>query len=239
MHSPAHQQRHLNQKLQRPSDQHADGQRYRRTREVARHRPHRARDDGDIQQHRSGRREAKNVKAVQDGHGQRRQADKKDIRKNDPIQVYGLFPRGLAGRKQCEQTHELRREHHSQHGNRREQHRQVPEQPIGKLPYLVARLVVQVVGEYRYEGCRHRSFSHEPPQQTRDAISQNEGISRWCGAQEQRNALIPDVSENTADYSNKGDDRGRLEDLLLLVQKAASQPKPLKNNRLTAYGAIT
>src|SRR5260370_41765898 len=103
-----------------------------------------------------------------------------------------------------------------------------------ELPDFFGRLVAQIVGEDGDERGRHRPFPYQTANQVGDAVGQNESVGRRSGAEEQSDALVPEVPEDAAENRNKGDDRGCLEDLLLFIQEAESQPKPTKISYLKA-----
>ena len=148
------------------------------------------------------------MKAIQDGHAQRGEADKKDVREDNPVQIDGLLHGRLARSKKREKTHERPRERHSQHGHPGQHRGQRPKQALRKLPHLLARLIVQIVREDGDEGGGHRAFAHQAPKQTGNAIGQDEGVRRRGGAQQQSDALVANVSEDTADDGDERDDRG-------------------------------
>ena len=176
----------------------------------------------DVQKYRRRGRQSENVKAIQDAHGQRRQPDEKQIRKDDAVEGHGLVPVQVLGRSGNKRVNHGRREDHSQHGDDGQHQRQRPEQVVGKLPDFLGRLLAHVAREHRDEGGGHRAFAHQTTEKIGDAVGQNEGVGDMRGAQKQGVALVPDVSENAAKYRNERDDRGGFEYLLLFGQRAAS-----------------
>jgi hypothetical protein len=114
----------------------------------------------------------------------------------------------------------IRREHHPQHRDDGHYQRQRPEELVGKIPNFVAILFSHVPGENRDKRRGHRPFGHQTPEKIGDTERQLIGHRYFRSPQQHCDALIADIPKNAADNGNKGDDRGRFEDLLLFSQRA-------------------
>src|SRR5437588_262161 len=100
LHAPPDKGRHLNQELQDTPDENTDGKRSRGVLKMTPDDPYRKKNCRDIQKDRGGSGQTKNVKAVEDAHGQRRQSDKKQIREDDAVEINGLTAGHIFAREQ-------------------------------------------------------------------------------------------------------------------------------------------
>src|SRR5439155_20916067 len=178
-----------------------------------------------------------NVKAVENAHGQRRQGDKKQIRKDDAVEING-FSAGhiFAG----EQLNNHRRENHPQNGDDGNNEGKGPKQSVGKIPNLCLGLLPHVRGEDRDEGGGHGAFGDEAPKQIGYTIGKDVGVGGKGSAQKEGDALVADVAEDAASDGDQGDDRGRFEDVLFIGQRAVLRgPNPNENNDLTGKTRLT
>src|SRR5579859_3276874 len=100
LHSLLDEGRNLNQELKNSSDENPDRQRGRRISEVAPDNTDGKENCGNIQNYRSSRRQSKNMETIEDAHGQRGQGNKKQVRKDNPVQIYGHVSGHVRARKQ-------------------------------------------------------------------------------------------------------------------------------------------
>ena len=134
------------------------------------------------------------MKAIQNRHRQRRQANEENIRKHDAVQVDGLLPLRLARRKKCEKTNHLRGKDHAEHGNRSECRGQRPKQTVCELPDFRAGFIRQVVGKNGDERGCHGPFANQPPKQAGNAIGHHKRVRCRSGTEQEGYALIPQIT---------------------------------------------
>ena len=156
--------------------------------------------------------------AIQDGHAERRKSDEEYKWEDDSIELNGVAPRGWIAAHHREQTDNLGREDHSQHGDDGENYGERPEQTIGEVPDFFVGLLHLIGTEHGDEGRGQCAFGYEPAKQVRNAKRQEEGVGKNAGAEKQSDALVPDIAQETACQSRQCDDRRGLENLFFFGQ---------------------
>src|SRR5216683_4850809 len=183
------------------------------------------------------RGQTENVKAVENAHRQRRQGNKKQIRKDDAVEINGLSASGIFAGKQLNNRG---REDHPQNGDDSDDERKGPKQAVREVPNLFLGLLPHVRGEDGDEGGGHGAFGDEAAEQIGYTISKNKGVGSKGSTQQESDALVADVAENAADNRDQGDDRSRFEDALFIGQRAVLRgPNPNENNELTGKACLT
>ena len=62
------------------------------------------------------------------------------------------------------------------------------------------------------------AFADQTAEEVRDAVGEDEGIGNGGGPQQEGEALVADIAEDTADNGDQGDDGGRFKDVLFFGQ---------------------
>ena len=114
-HPLSHQQGQLHKELQRPAHQNPYRQRHGLIGEVSIYHRDGERDNGNIQQDGRCGRWAEDMEAVQNCHGQRRQANEENVGEHDAIQFHCCSPLPLLLAEHREHVNHARRKHHAQH----------------------------------------------------------------------------------------------------------------------------
>ena len=167
VHSLPHEGRDLNQKLQDSANENSDGQRGSCILEMMPDDSHRKENGGNVKHDRCGRGQAKNVEAVKDPHGQRREGHKKEVGENNAVQVHSLITSNVRTRKQ---VNPRRRKHHPQDADERSDQSQRPEQPVGEVPDIFPALLLHVARKNRDEGGGHGAFGDQSTKQVGNAV---------------------------------------------------------------------
>ncbi len=90
------------------------------------------------------------------------------------------------------------REDHSQHGDDGENYGERPEQPVGEVPNFFVGLLHLIGTEHGNEGRGHGAFGDKPAKQVGNAKRQEKGVGQNAGAEQQGDALVPDIAQETA-----------------------------------------
>src|SRR5262245_36244475 len=112
------------------------------------------------------------MKAVEDPHGERRQADEKDVREHDPVQRGSelKFP-GCVRKSGGEQSNDQRREKNSSHGYSGEENRNDCQHRTREFPGVLFFFLGQVSRKDWNERRAHGTFSHKPSKKIRNSVS--------------------------------------------------------------------
>jgi hypothetical protein len=131
-------------------------------------------------------------------------------------------------------------ENHSEYSDYSDDESKGPEKLVRKVPDFLFRFLAHVGRENRDERGRHGTLGNQTAKQVWDAVGKYIGVCGCSRAQEEGDALVPNVAENTADDGDQGDDRGRFEDALFIGQRAVLRgPNPNENNELTGKTHLT
>src|SRR5580704_4695814 len=132
------------------------------------------------------------------------------------------------------------REDHAKNGDDCCHEGKSPEETVREVPDLFLGAFPHVTSKNRDEGSSHGAFGDQAAEKVGYAVGQDVGVSGKRGAEEEGNALVADVAKDAADDSDQGDDRGRLEDMLFIGQRAVLRgPNPNENNDLTGKTRLT
>ena len=112
----------------------------------------------------------------------------------------------------------LRGEDHAQDREDGQDECQGPEDAIGEAPEFFAGLLGHVAGENGDEGGGHGPFADQSAEEVRDAVGDDKGVGPGGGAEQEGEALVADIAQDTADDGNQGDDGGRFKDVLFFGQ---------------------
>ncbi len=155
-----HQCRNLNRQLQNAADNNTNGQRSRHIPEKSTQK--RECNHGEVQEHRSECRRAKPMKAVENPHRHRGQADQEDIGEHDPVQSRRQFQlsrrRAKTGGKE---SNDLRRKEDACNRNHGQQNRDDRQHRVGELPALLLLPFCDIAGENGNESRADGALAHK------------------------------------------------------------------------------
>ena len=122
------------------------------------------------------------MKTVQYRHRQRRHSDKQNVGKHQAIQIdsFDLYLILSEHRKQADRQ---RRKNYAQNRQSGQNSGKRPKQSIRERPGFLAGAIPHVIGEYRDERSRHRSFPDQAAKEIRDSICQDKRIGDARGSQ--------------------------------------------------------
>ena len=168
---------------------------------------------------RGGSGKSEIVKGVEDAHAEGGESGEEKVRKDDAIQSDGFLPTAGAVLRGGEGLNDHGREDDAENGNDRENQSEGPEETIGEAPKILGGRVAHVGGKNRDEGGGDHAVADQTAKEVGKAVGEDESVGRKGGAEEEGDALVPNVTENPADDGNQGDDGGGFEDLLLFGQR--------------------